>query len=283
MEGARAPCALHGLTLYHPREETRMPDNLPDILWPTPADVQNVFVAAGLITPPLPPQLAAYDWQGGIDAVVSEWELACGFSPFLAPAGEMTRRFPTPDVYSAGSDPWGSPTRLLALPVGLVSVSAIRVQPPTTFGAVAPGAEGVPLADGRDYHLLPMGAPDDGQPYTHIAFTSGHSWAAPGGESGVIEVTGRFGFCASLPPAVRKVVLDLAACEAAPTVLSSRFLAAGGLVGMKKRKKVGDVETEVSASAHVGGALPWADEAHRAALRRKFAAMAWQYRTPVMA
>jgi hypothetical protein len=258
---------------------THMPTN-PNT-WPTVDEVQNVFAAAGLMVAPPTGALANYDWQGVIDAAVAEWQSRCQITPFLATQG--TQDFSTLDLTATTSDPFGSATRYLALSSGVISVTEARLFPNQLFGAVDTTSGGFVLQAGKDFVLMPVGAPGRKTPYTGIAFCWGHAFLNTAGENGVLRLTGTFGYTAILPADVRKLVLDYACAEAAPVVHNANFAAAGGVVGIKQKVQIAHVTTELSATG-VSGTSPvlYGDEAQKKTLRTKLRAAAARYRQPVL-
>jgi hypothetical protein len=267
-------------------KEALMPDTLLTNrnYWPTPDEVWNTFAAAGLVTLPLSTELLLLDVDGMIESAIDLFETACGFKPFLAAAG--TRQFATTDIASRASDPFGFPARYLSLPGGIVSVDEVRLHRTTLRGSVNTGSDGIALVEDQDYRLLPVGAALRGEPFTGLAFHSGYGSLGSGsaGESGVITVTGSFGYAASVPADVRRLVLQLAVMEVAPIVQSAVFAKAGGVAGLRVRKKVGDVEKEVSQVSGTGGATTFfGGEAERSRARKRLKAAGANYRQPVLA
>lgn len=166
-------------------------------LWPQPADVQQLLMAAGLWPTASGQQATATtEIAVALPATVAAFERRTGWLPFLA-GDTSTRAFDGPDVRG-----------LLDLNSGLIEITSLTVA-------------GQPYIENTDYWLRASNAPFPLAPYDGIQFTSRalalNTMLAPN----QIMITGRWGYGATLPSDVWDAVRGGAAALTAPRLASA--------------------------------------------------------------
>jgi hypothetical protein len=187
---------------------------------PTPADLQAELQAAGAYD-------SSLDLQRALDEAVEALEDAAECTPFLAPETATARRFHAPGPRGTYEGTQNGGGRVLFLGCGLVELESLTV-------------DGTELAVDADFHLE---SEEEGAPFTRVRFTP-PVYAAPHG----IVITGRWGYCAELPPLAFAAILGHAAASLAPLGASKRRTAAEDALsadgGVIKAKEAGSVRVE---------------------------------------
>lgn len=221
-------------------------------VWPAPADVWAVLTAAGLMeevpfgSEPSAP-LYELPWQQWCDAPVAELESKTDRRPFIGTT--TTLDVETTSLTDRAHDPWGRPSRYLALPTPVLAVTSVKLFTSTLYGQTQNPADagGFTLTPWLDYRMEPSSAPGRSQPYTGIGFFWGHGPGWPG-ESGLIRIVGTAGQSAQIPAHLWSLALQLAVVEALPAVEANAIkttLGAEAVLGQRIKVKTEEVEREV--------------------------------------
>lgn len=159
--------------------------------YPTGDELQAFLVTAGIIAPNTN---EALDYQGFVNAAISQWEADTGYVPFLFDNNPQTRTYDTPDG------------DLLELGGGLLNIE--QAEDFTMDGRT--------LVAGVDFDLFPYNAGDNGRPWTAVRFR--YPLNSRYANRANISLTGEFGYCASLPADVARAILSLAAINIVPSI-----------------------------------------------------------------
>jgi hypothetical protein len=130
---------------------------MPKSAWPTGTELTNAVTGVGASIP------AGYTAADIIAGIVQEWEHMTGWEPFLAEVGTQTRQYDPTFAYT------------LSLP-GFFTITSVTVN-------------GVSMAEGTDYWVLPYNNTSTMKPITGLRFLNPLT-----GLPRTISVTGRLGY-----------------------------------------------------------------------------------------
>lgn len=168
--------------------------------WPAGDDLRALILSLGLAGAGGPAVIDALALGAKVAAGVAEFGARTRWQPFLADAASSTRIYDWP---AAG---------VLNLDGGLVSLDSVS-------------SGGLALTAGMQYVPKPDNAPARGRPFTSVVLRAGLSvplgTAYALGYRRTVEVTGRWGFAAALPPDVFSAVLSYAAAQCVPELALS--------------------------------------------------------------
>lgn len=166
--------------------------------YPTANDLQTYLTNAGLYDADQHPDLDALS-----KAAATAWERVTGWIPFLSSGTDAARTFIVQPRRTDNYLPrWAS--RRLFLQAGILSVTSITVN-------------GTALTQGEDWDFLPRTGAEMAPPYTDIWLNCA---LAP------VVITGKWGYCETLPDDVRQIILQAAAQAAFPQI---EFASTGGV------------------------------------------------------
>lgn len=146
--------------------------------YPTAEDLAERIRGLGIIDED---QLLALRLDTKISAAVTTWEQDTGHQPFLAAAADSTRTFDPPRT-----------RKRLWLSCGLASLTSLTVT-------------GAAMTEGVDFYTYPDNATAQGLPILGIEFTYPAT-----GLPRCVAITGRWGYCTTLPEDAREAILTRA-------------------------------------------------------------------------
>jgi hypothetical protein len=192
--------------------------------YPTSTELSSYLVGTGLVSSTVAATLSLTDKAA---AASSGWEEATGWHPFIKDSSDVARRFDPPGPNRGHGIWWPRGGKwVLTLPAGLLTVTSIV----TGYSASSTNPQaGTAQVVEDDYWLLPDDAPLKNRPYTQVEFAT-CQW----GEARSIRITGKWGYCETIPEDAWQAILQYGALLAAPDL-------AGQLTG---------------------GLLEWTEEAH---------------------
>ena len=189
--------------------------------YPLMADVRNLLMSSAFWPTDANKQVLAEEQASiGALAVGAEWERRTGWTPFLADAAAST-------WYWDYTDPYGE----LSFDGGFVSVSSVTIN-------------GTAQTLNTQYVLEPRNAGNIGRPYTHLNMRYGYSTMTYPSTANAIAVTGRRGFCTTLPADVWQTLQDAAALIALTSVENLQSIASIGMDGFNKSFDVVGIVTQ---------------------------------------
>lgn len=188
--------------------------------WPTEDDLSDLIESCGVVDT-TNAQFAKLNLASKIEAAIEAFETQTKWTPFLADGTATTRSFDFP----AGG--------YLTLDGGLVSITTVA-------------SGGQVLTAGQQYVPKPDNAPQRKKPYTSIAL---RGCPPPGygispGRHVTIDVTGVWGYAASVPADVFDAVLGYAAALCVPQIA---LQISGGVYKMDDIQYSGSSSTPLSA------------------------------------
>lgn len=163
------------------------------------------------------------DLQGALDGAITQWQTDTEYKPFLSTGEATTKTFPAPrNSYK------------LFLQTGLLEVETLSMRP-------YPGAELEELTLNTDFVLEPVGAPDEGNPYTRIRFLRS--------VTNIIQIEGVFGYATEYPAPAFRAIVRKAALDLAPDIALRLRRDAETAANQLKAKETGPVRLEYQTQA----------------------------------
>lgn len=196
--------------------------------YPTGADLVSYFAACGY------PAIDEEEGDALIATSVGEWERLCRHSPFLA--SEDTLSF---DVVTSSSND-GYRLDIEDNPI-MANVAIVHTS--------LSGAE-TNLVEGTDFDMLPISAGKHLNPHFIVRFRSNLG-------SGMVAITGQFGYATSIPEPVWDVIIDYAVALKLSRLQKAAMFGLGG----REAEKVKQGPVEISYTKKEQSTLDTAREA----------------------
>lgn len=195
--------------------------------YPTGTDIELLLKSANYWPPDSAPNLVALaqeQAQIAADGAAAEFERVTGWLPFLAKPMATARVFD-------GTNQTGT----LELKAGLLADPAPIVQLVTSSQTYTADVS---------YFMQPATAPDQGLPYTRIKFThsifGGMTWSLPNR----LTITGRWGYCATVPKDVWVAIQKKAAVETLASIQNVQDIGSLSQDGFSKSWDITGVITQ---------------------------------------
>jgi hypothetical protein len=184
--------------------------------YPSASNLQSYLNSLGLLTTA---QVAALNLTDRIAAATDAWEEETGWHPFIKDTSDVSRQFTPPGPNRKPGLTGRGGGYVLDLDCGLLTVTSIV----TGYSAspTSPSAGTTEVAE-DDYWLLPEGAPLENRPYTQVEFA-----ASIWGQARSIRITGKWGFCSTLPDDAFQAILRMGALQTADELVALRT---GGMI-----------------------------------------------------
>lgn len=177
---------------------------------PHAIDLERILFAGGMFDSPQTIQQQIIDLDSAIRGAVTMWESGTGYDPFLA--ATQTRVFDPPGPTIRGTR-YGyrarGGERRVSFDNGLWTLTSIT----TGVDAVSTGTV---RTLGTDFFLLPVNAPQRGEPYTSAEFVL-PIW----GNLQSVHIVGSWGFTSTVPDDAWNAILGMAAYTVLPQLVHS--------------------------------------------------------------